>query len=106
MTRYEDKLFPRSIQYEANKMNRSNYQVKQQEGIGFVVIVECFEKVTKTSSAYFTFFDIATKKIIMSTYYETARAGGTGLTNFWGSGLNETFYYYLDEVYKKQLKAK
>ena len=83
-----------------------DYQVKQKEGIGFLIIVECFEKLTKNSTAYFTFFDIATKKVIMSNYYGSAHASGSGLTKYWGSGLSETIFLYFDEVYKKQLKSK
>lgn len=92
---------PDSIQ---NIINR--FQFKEKEGIGFLIIVECFEKRTKTSSAYFTFFDIATKKIIMSNNYATSFASGIGLTSFWGFGFNETIFTYLNERYKKDLKKK
>ncbi len=94
-------IHPDSIQNIVN-----SFQFKQKEGIGFLIVVECFEKQTKTSSAYFTFFDIATKKIIMSNNYATSHAAGTGLTSYWGAGLNETIFTYLDEKYKKHLKSK
>jgi len=83
----------------------SSYQIKENEGIGFVVIVECFEKERKTSTAYFTFFDIASKKVIMSDYFGANDADGYGLTNYWGVGLNATFAKYVADIYRKKLKA-
>jgi hypothetical protein len=84
----------------------NSYQLTQQDGIGFVVIVECFDKAAEKSTAYFTFFDIASKKIIMSSYFGIGHAIGFGLSEHWGTSLENTFYYYLDEGYKKELKAK
>lgn len=83
----------------------SNYQLKEKDGIGFVVIPECFEKNKNRCTAYFTFFDIATKKIIMSDYFGSNDADGKGLTDFWGHGLHATFAKYLADVYKNKFKA-
>ncbi len=83
----------------------SNYQIKENEGIGFVIIIECFEKEKKRVNAYFTFFDISTKKIIMSDYFGANEADGYGLSNYWGVGLNATFAQYIGEIYKKKLKV-
>ena len=80
--------------------------MKQKEGIGFVVIVECFEKETKMTTAYFTFFDIATKKVLISDYFGYDYPDEKGVIKYWGSGLATTFYQYLDSIYKKKLKTK
>lgn len=84
----------------------NNYQVKQKEGIGFTVIVECFNKDKEASSAYFTFFDIATKKIIMLDYFSTSHADGIGLTNHWGYGFNYTVDSYISNEFKSNLRKK
>ena len=83
----------------------SNYRTKETEGIGFVVILECFEKNKKRCTAYFTFFDIATKKVIMSDYFGANEGDGHGLSNYWGVGLNATFGKYCSDIYRKKLKA-
>lgn len=83
-----------------------NYDIKQKEGIGFTIIVECFYKKKEASSAYFTFFDIATKKILMCDYFSTSHANGIGLTNHWGFGLHYTVDSYISNEYKSNIKSK
>ena len=83
-----------------------NYQISQKEGIGFSVIVECFDRDKHTSSAYFTFFDIATKKIIMSDYFSTNNPSGNGLTKYWGKGFLDTVDVYISAEYRYSLKRK
>jgi len=97
-TRYT--IQPNDIQKIINK-----YQIKEKQGIGFVVILESFEKERKRCNAYFTFFDISTKKIIMSDYFGANEADGYGLSNYWGVGLNATFGKYIADVYRKKLHA-
>ena len=84
----------------------SRYELKQKEGIGFVLIVECFEKTNETSTVYFTFFDIATRKVLISDYFGYNQPSENGLTRYWGNGLATTFYRYLDKVYGKKDKSK
>ena len=83
----------------------NNYQTSQKEGIGLTIIVECFNKKIDASSAYFTFFDISTKKILMTDHYSTSNhASGLGLSTYWGRAFEATVYAYFDEEYKKNLK--
>lgn len=82
----------------------NNYQVKQKEGIGFTIIVECFDKDKEASSAYFTFFDIATKKVIMSDYFSTSHADGIGLTKHWGYGFHYTVNSYISNEFRSNLR--
>ncbi|MBK8610474.1 MAG: hypothetical protein IPL84_11195 [Chitinophagaceae bacterium] len=84
----------------------SNYQVKQKEGIGFAIIVECFNKDKEASSAYFTFFDIATKKVIMADYFSTSHADGIGLTKHWGYGFHYTVDSYMSHEFKSNARKK
>ncbi len=82
----------------------NNYPIKEKEGIGFVIIVECFEKNKERSTAYFTFFDLATKKVLLSDYFGSNDADGYGLANHWGVGLNTLFTKYSADIYRKNLK--
>jgi len=85
----------------------NRYQTHFNEGIGFTIIVEYFDKMSNTSSAYFTFFDIASKKIIMNRNYSTSNnTQGYGMTKYWGNSLSETIFNYFERFYKKDLKAK
>ena len=93
---------PDSIQEIVNR-----YQTLHKEGIGLTIIVECFDKKNEEASAYFTFFDIATRKVLISNHYATNNhAWGIGLSTFWGRALDATVYAYFDGVYKKDLKKK
>ncbi len=71
------------------------YEVKEKEGIGFVVIVECFDNDAKRTSAYFTFFDIATKKILMSDYISSRDGNSYNRVADWGTALILAFKKYL-----------
>ena len=85
----------------------NRYQTHFNEGIGFTIIVEYFDKMSNTSSAYFTFFDIASKKIIMNRNYSTSNnTQGYGMTKYWGNSLSETIFNYFERFYKKDLNAK
>lgn len=50
------------------------------------------------------FFDIATKKVLMSDYFSAREADGYGMINYWGTGLNATFGKYISDVYRKKLR--
>ncbi len=82
----------------------NNYKLNEKEGVGFVVIVECFEKKKESASAYFTFFDIATKKILMSDRINNKKGTGHvyGMKNFWGVRINKTFEKYISKIYNNR----
>jgi hypothetical protein len=82
----------------------SVWSKKHTYGIGFITIVECFEKQSKTASAYFVFFDILSKEILMVDYYARKGADGYGMKNYWGTGMSEIITHYLADVYEKNLK--
>lgn len=52
-----------SIQSFINK-----YSISEKEGIGYVIIFECFDNSAKRVSAYSVFFDISTKNILTVDY--------------------------------------
>jgi hypothetical protein len=81
------------------------YPIKETEGLGFVVILEAFEKDTKRVYAHFTFFDIATRKVILTEYFNSKEADGYGLTNYWGIGTAGTTQIYIADVFKPKAKS-
>lgn len=46
----------------------SRYAIAEKEGIGFVIIMECFDNDDKRVSAYGVFFDISSRKILRMDY--------------------------------------
>ncbi len=65
-----------------------NYSGNENSGLGVVFIVEAFNKITQTGYIYVTFFDIATKKIILSEKL-SGEARGMGLRNYWAGCIFE-----------------
>jgi len=88
-----------SIQQMVNK-----YQLKEKDGIGLVVIVESFDKNTVKTSVYFTFFDIATKKVLVADYFVGKEADGYGLTAYWGTSLKGITGNYASS-FRKRIKS-
>ena len=75
----------------------SSYQIPGElSGIGFVFIAECYSKPEVKGAYYVTFFDIATKKVIV-TERMTGKAKGFGLRNYWAN----SYYVVLKELGKK-----
>lgn len=83
-----------------------SYNIKEKEGIGFVVIVECFDKNHKTVSGYCTFFDIATRKLLMSDYFSSKNSDNYNRVKDWGSALNIALRKYMWDYYRKQNEFK
>lgn len=81
------------------------YPLTEKEGLGLVVILEAFEKDTKRVYAYFTFFDIASRKVVLADYFNSKEADGYGLTNYWGIGMVGTTKIYIADEFKPKAKA-
>jgi hypothetical protein len=80
-----------------------SYQLPENAGLGFVIHPVVFDEITKEVFCFFTFFNIKTKEIYWIV--ETKEEGmGIGLKQIYGLGLVQTTKYYVDEVYKKNLK--
>jgi hypothetical protein len=78
------------------------YSIKERDGIGFVVIVECFDKYHKTVSGYCTFFDIATKRILISDYFSSKNSDNYNRVNDWGVALGIALREYMWTYYRRQ----
>jgi len=58
------------------------YNPKAQEGLGFVIIMESWNKIENKGTMYFTIFDIKTKKILYNQKV-SGTGYGFGIRNFW-----------------------
>jgi len=75
------------------------YSITEKEGIGFVINIECFDNAHKKVFAYYTFFDIATKKILMTDYISSWNGNSYNRVLDWGDALVVNIKKYLS-VYK------
>lgn len=58
----------------------------KKEGIGLSFIIENFNKTTQMADVHVTFFDIATKKVLICEKL-TAKAAGIGMKNYWAGAI-------------------
>ncbi len=71
-----------------------------QEGLGIVFIVESYSKTAVIANYFVTFFDIKTKKVLLTERME-GKPGGFGIRNYWA----KSYYNVLNRIYKKRYKA-
>jgi hypothetical protein len=58
----------------------------KKEGIGCSFIIENFNKGTQTADFYVTFFDIASKKVLVCEKM-SCKAAGIGMRNYWAGAI-------------------
>jgi hypothetical protein len=63
-----------------------DYKMNETSGIGLVLIVESFNRTRNKGYMWVTFFDIATKNVLVAEKME-GEAGGAGLRNYWAKAL-------------------
>lgn len=68
-------------------------------GLGIAFIVESFSKKSEMGNFFVTFFDIETKRVLL-TERMSGKAGGFGVRNYWA----KTYYNVLKEM-PKQMKT-
>jgi hypothetical protein len=79
--------------YNEGKIDKSEidamikkYKGEKKEGVGLVFIVQNFNKTTSFGDVYVTFFDIATKKVLLCELV-AGKAIGIGMRNFWAGSI-------------------
>jgi hypothetical protein len=87
----KDKVQEMIIKYDFND---------DQEGLGIVFIVESYSKTAVIANYFVTFFDIKTKKVLLTERME-GKPGGFGIRNYWA----KSYYNVLNKIYKKRYKA-
>ncbi len=80
-------------------INKYNF-TEDQEGLGIVFIVESYSKTAVIANYFVTFFDIKTKKVLLTERME-GKPGGFGLRNYWA----RSYYNVFNTIYKKRYKA-
>lgn len=58
----------------------------KKEGIGLVFIIENFNKSAEVADVYVTFFDIASKKVLLCEK-ESGKVRGIGMRNYWAGAI-------------------
>ncbi|MGZ4033859.1 MAG: hypothetical protein ACXVPU_16895 [Bacteroidia bacterium] len=76
----------------------------KKDGIGLVFVVENFNKGTEMADVYVTFFDIATKKVLLCEKM-SGKAMGVGLRNYW-AGAIKSIIKQIDSTEYKNWKNK
>ncbi len=92
-----------SIEEVAKIIKNYKSSIKEDSGIGFVIIIDTFDKKTKEASVILNFFDIHSGSLLWSTKIY-GEAGATSKTAYWGVGIIKGLKYYVDLVYTKARK--
>ena len=74
------------------------YTGDKKEGVGLVFIIENFNKGTQTANVYVTFFDIATKKVLLCEKID-GKAVGIGMRNYWAGAIKSVLKQVEKELY-------
>ncbi len=69
----------------------SEYTGSKKTGLGVVFFVESFNKKKKLATMHVTFFDIATRKVLL-TRRLTGEPGGGGLKYYWANSVSRIFH--------------
>jgi len=92
-----------SFSIEQLKEIIQSYELKQDNGLGFVINAENFNKSREYMTLYYTFFDINSREILWATKIKGV-PGGWGMNGFWSNGLTNSIKIYIDKCYKKKYK--
>lgn len=92
-----------------NRLNKEEIakivsQYKSSEkGVGLVYIVETFSKANEKAVIWVTFFDIPTRKVLITEKF-TEKPGGIGLRNYWMKPVFEVMMKSSADAYKNWAK--
>jgi len=78
--------------------------ISKKEGIGVVFIIEYFNRTNQQTSAYVTFFDIASKDILF-TERMTGKPRGIGLRNYWAGSIHNILTQIDKNAYRSWQRA-
>ncbi|MCW3085321.1 MAG: hypothetical protein JWP12_2687 [Bacteroidetes bacterium] len=95
MTFNPGKIDPKDIDAMVKKYAAGD----KKQGIGLVFIVENFNKNSEMADVYVTFFDIATKKVLL-TEKMSGKAMGVGLRNYWAGAVKAIIKSIDSDQYK------
>ena len=65
----------------------SGYKVHKTEGIGLVFIIDSFDKSTEKANVWVTFFDIASKKVLLTQQVPGKTKRSSSMVLHWGTAM-------------------
>jgi hypothetical protein len=65
----------------------SGYKVHKTEGIGLVFIIDSFDKSTEKANVWVTFFDIASKKVLLTEQVTGKTKRSSSMVLHWGTAM-------------------
>ncbi|MGV3602137.1 MAG: hypothetical protein ACO1N1_13080 [Dyadobacter fermentans] len=93
-----------SITEDQVKKSVAKYSLSEKEGVGVVYVVESLSKNAEKMTAWVTFIDLATKKVIHTEKVE-GKAGGFGFRNYWAGAVYKINQEIDKSLYKKWSKS-
>lgn len=75
--------------------------ISEKEGVGFIMIMDSFNKPENRVRGICTFFNISTGELLWAAKVKSA-AGDKGMTRHWGFGIVRMFNIYFIDVYNPQ----
>jgi len=96
-----------SITEDQVKKSVSKYSLSEKDGIGVVYVVESLSKTAEKMTAWVTFIDLNTKKILHTEKVE-GKAGGFGFRNYWAGAvykINQNIESKYYKVWSKPYKS-
>lgn len=79
------------------------YQIKKQDKVGIVIIMEGMNKRLPQASMWVTFIDLSNHQVLL-TKRMTGKPGGFGLRNFWASSVSKVLEEVEKSAYNKWKK--
>jgi hypothetical protein len=73
------------------------YNTKEKQGLGIVFIMESLDKPKRIATMWVTFFDIASKTVLL-TEKMSGKPGGAGFRNYWA----RTYYNVMVKIKKTE----
>ncbi|MCE7059640.1 hypothetical protein [Dyadobacter sp. CY343] len=93
-----------AITEEQVKKSVSEYALSEKDGVGVVYVVESLSKTAERMSAWVTFIDLKTKKVLHTERVE-GKAGGFGFRNYWAGAVYKITQEIDSRLYMKWRKA-
>jgi hypothetical protein len=90
---------PSAIDPKAISGMVARYSGDKKEGLGLSFIVESFNKTDVTADVYVVFFDIASKKVLLSEKV-VGKPVGIGMRNYWAGAINHILKQAGSKEYK------
>lgn len=79
------------------------YQIKKQDKVGIVIIMEGMNKRLPQASMWVTFIDLSNQQVLL-TKRMTGKPGGFGLRNYWASSVSKVLEEVEKSAYNKWKK--